>query len=93
MTPLEQQRQRINQLDEQLIPLLEERLTVATEIATAKARQHQPIYDSRREAVVYEHIQKQAEQQQLVPYLTEIYAAIMQATKKIEEDEQEDQHA
>ncbi|USS93170.1 chorismate mutase [Fructilactobacillus ixorae] len=93
MTELEQQRQRINQLDDQIISLLEERLQVATDIANYKARQHQPVYDERREATVYQHLHEVVRHAQLLPYLTTIYSTIMQTTRNLEQHQQEENHA
>ena len=49
---------KIDQLDEQIVRLINERAAAAVEIGRIKATQTAPIYEPKREQQVYEHIER-----------------------------------
>lgn len=49
-------RKKINELDEQIVKLLNERAAAAVEIGKLKAQRSAPIYEPQREQVVFEHV-------------------------------------
>lgn len=49
-------RTRIDELDEQLVALLNQRATAAVEIGKIKRTNAAPIYEPRREHQVYDHV-------------------------------------
>jgi chorismate mutase-like protein len=49
-------RKKIDELDEQIVKLLNERAAAAVEIGKLKAKQSAPIYEPKREQVVFEHV-------------------------------------
>lgn len=50
-------RKKIDQLDEEIVRLVNERAAAAVEIGKIKRQQTAPIYEPQREQQVYEHIQ------------------------------------
>ena len=49
-------RKKIDELDEQLVRLLNERAAAAVAIGQLKARAQTPIYEPQREQAVFEHV-------------------------------------
>ena len=50
-------RERINQLDEQLLQIFNERASLALAIGEIKKQQNLPIYDPKREKLIFERMQ------------------------------------
>lgn len=57
---LQEQRQKIDSIDQQLVTLLEKRMQVVSEIARIKNDSH-VVYDEKREKFVLEQVGKQVE--------------------------------
>ncbi len=51
-------RNKIDELDEQIVQLLSQRAAAAVEIGLLKAKSSAPIYEPQREQAVFEHVQK-----------------------------------
>ena len=51
-------RRRIDRLDERLLRLINERARLALMIGRIKRRKRWPVYDARREAFVFAHVQR-----------------------------------
>ena len=51
---LEQSRQKLNEIDEQLADLFDKRMRITTDVAAYKQEHGKPIYDAVREAQVIE---------------------------------------
>jgi chorismate mutase len=49
-------RNKIDQLDEQLVHLISERAAAAAAIGKLKAQSHAPIYEPAREQAVFDHV-------------------------------------
>jgi chorismate mutase len=60
MGDIKQLRKRIDEVDEQILQFLSERVEVCRSIGSLKRKQKIPIKDIPRENDVYEHIQKKA---------------------------------
>lgn len=78
---LEQERQEIDDIDQQLVDLLVQRLAVSEKIATAKLNHHVPLLDQKREQLVYQRVAAQtpADKQ---PYLKTLFTDIMLVSKQ-----------
>jgi chorismate mutase len=50
-------RERINQLDEQLLQIFNERADLALKIGEIKKQRHLPIYDPKREKLIFARVQ------------------------------------
>lgn len=51
-------RKRINQLDDELLRIFNERAALALEIGELKKQQNLPVYDPRREKLIFERMQE-----------------------------------
>lgn len=86
MTDLIKLRQKINHLDQQLIPLLEQRFEVVKQVGEYKRLNDLEVLDTNREQQVLQAVATKACRQELVPYLQAIYQAMMDQAKKYEEE-------
>ena len=66
---LNEHRKEIDTIDEQMLQLLEKRLTIIKKIADLKAREKLPIRDKNRETVILDNIAIKAEKLDLDPEL------------------------
>ncbi|MFC6316143.1 chorismate mutase [Lapidilactobacillus achengensis] len=78
---LEQERAEIDQIDQQLMPLLAQRLQVGQRIAAVKHQHQLPLVDRRREAQVYEQIGQRVPAEQ-AEYVRTLYADILLVSKQ-----------
>ncbi len=51
-------RNKIDELDEQIVQLLSQRAAAAAEIGKLKAKDNSPIYEPQREQAVFEHVRR-----------------------------------
>jgi chorismate mutase len=51
-------RNKIDELDEQIVHLLSERAAAAVAIGQLKAQSHAPIYEPQREQAVFDHVRR-----------------------------------
>lgn len=86
MTDLIKLRQKINHLDQQLIPLLEQRFEVVKQVGEYKRLNDLEVLDTNREQQVLQAVATKTCRQELVPYLQAIYQAMMDQAKKYEEE-------
>lgn len=85
MTDLSQLRKKIDQLDEKIISLLNERTNIALEIGQIKSQAGKEIYAPEREAEVYQKIEKEAGKGPLPKQaIKTIYREIMSASLALE---------
>jgi chorismate mutase len=66
---LNDHRKEIDKIDDQILQLLEKRLTIVKQIADLKNQKNLPIRDTKREAVILENIVVKAEKLGLDPKL------------------------
>jgi chorismate mutase len=66
---LNDHRKEIDTIDEQMLQLLEKRLTIVKQIADLKNQQNLPIKDAKREAVILDNIAVKSEKLGLDPEL------------------------
>jgi len=74
---LAHERQQINQIDQQIVKLLNQRFETVTTIGELKQASNLPVLDAKREAIVLGRVAKQSRQAAHTPYLQAIYQAIM----------------
>lgn len=85
---LSEQRQKIDQIDQELVSLLEKRLAVVTEVAEIKKAQGIAILDSSREEQVFEKIKDYVEN----PSYEESVLALYREMMRISRDYQQKQN-
>ncbi len=81
---MNRERQRIDELDEQIARLLQERAELARAIGQIKARENRAAYDSAREAEILRRV-SQAEGPLTAPALQAIYTEIISACRALEQ--------
>ena len=74
---LEEQRQKIDSIDRQIVALFEERTTVVEEVAKIKLDNDIPILDSGREEQVILKVQSYLKDASLKDELAELYTELM----------------
>jgi chorismate mutase / prephenate dehydratase len=82
---LEMLRKQIDDMDEQLVPLLNKRIKAALEIGHLKKQRGDQIWVPEREQAVLDHVTRINEGPLSSELLQHIYTAIMDAAKKTEE--------
>lgn len=80
-TTLKTVRQRISLIDRGIIILLKRRFRAVDQVGQIKEQEHQPILDRAREQVILQKIAVESSDQQLVPYLQDIYRQIMKNSR------------
>ena len=79
---LEEQRQKIDQIDRQIVALFEERTNVVEEVAKIKLDNDIPILDSGREGQVILKVQSYLKDESLKDELAELYTELMRISRK-----------
>ena len=77
-------RHRISFLDHWIVILLEKRFKEVKLVGQLKTTQKKPVVDETREQSILEKIARQSSNQQLVPYLQDIYRQIMKNSRNYE---------
>lgn len=77
-------RNRINELDEQLVKLLNERADVALQIGELKAKEGLKVYDPSREGAVLEHVTSLNDGPLNRGAIQEIFATIITACREMQ---------
>lgn len=82
---LEKERQAIDELDQKIVHLLEERFKVVKEVALKKAEIGKPVLDAKREALLLEKITGFINEPEHEPFLLAIYQEILTDSKRYQE--------
>lgn len=83
---LENQRQKIDEIDREIVNLFEERMKIVVEVAKIKKENNIEIFDSNRENKVIEKVKKYLKDKNLENYLEEFYIDMMNISKKYQKD-------
>ena len=78
---LSQDRQRIDEIDEQIVSLLEERYDCVSHIAKIKKDKHIPVFDTTREEAVLEKIRQMVSNEDYADSIVETFNQIMMVSK------------
>lgn len=78
-------RSKISLLDRLIVRLLAQRFKAVDQVAAFKRTHELPVLDSNRENIVLENIARHCPDQQLEPYLQDIYSNIMANSRKYQE--------
>ena len=79
---LEEQRQKIDHIDRQIVALFEERTNVVGEVAKIKLENDIPILDSGREKQVILKVQSYLKDESLKDELAELYTELMRISRE-----------
>lgn len=79
---LEEQRQKIDQIDRQIVALFENRTNVVEEVAKIKLENDIPILDSGREEQVILKVQSYLKDDSLKEELAELYTELMRISRE-----------
>ena len=79
---LEEQRQKIDHIDRQIVALFEERTNVVEEVAKIKLENDIPILDSGREKQVILKVQSYLKDESLKEELAELYTELMRISRE-----------
>lgn len=82
---LEKTRKEIDTLDDQIIVLLERRMSLVEEVIKAKAEENREVYDSDREHFIFEKIKKRIEKPQYESAIHSVYKEIMKSSREYQE--------
>ncbi|MBR4559432.1 MAG: chorismate mutase [Fibrobacter sp.] len=82
---IEDWRNQIDELNDELIALLNKRATYATEIGKLKKQQGLPVFDATREQAVLEKVSSLTKGPLTPESIKNIFQVIMQETRKVEE--------
>jgi chorismate mutase len=80
---IEQLRKQLDELDERLVALLNERATLALTIAVLKQDHDLPRYDPLREEQIFDHVQEVSSGPLIGASLREIYETILKVMKEL----------
>lgn len=80
MDTLTSLRKEINEIDEQIMDLLDKRMTVSTKIGILKQDQNHPVLDTNRELLIYNKTSKYSHS----PQIRSIYNTIMSESKSLQ---------
>lgn len=83
---LEKIREKIDQIDEKIVQLLEERFDIVEKVAQYKKENNKNIYDEKREKEVIKKILNKIKNNKLEKYIKNIYEIIMENSKKYQKD-------
>jgi chorismate mutase-like protein len=77
-------RQRIDELDEQIVRLLNQRAEAAKAIGELKQKGSLPVYEPKREQVVFEHVSRSNPGPLSNPEIVDIYQRIIDVMRAIQ---------
>lgn len=85
ITKLEESRARIDELDELIASLINERLTLCQEIGEAKKRMNKPVLDDKREKEVLSRVAAVATDPIIAAQLVDIYTTMLAGSRGLQE--------
>ncbi len=86
MDLLQESRQKINEIDDQLVKLFEERMHTVENVAKYKAENNMPVFDSSREKDNIEKNSAKLQDPKLKPYFVKWYQDTMDVSKEYQKD-------
>ena len=74
-------RQEIDQIDDQIVKLLEERMHLVEEVVTYKKASGKPILDSKREEVIFEKVKNRVEDKRYQETIVATFSDILKRSR------------
>lgn len=81
---LREQRERIDQLDQQIVALLEERFAVSLEVGAIKAQHQLPVLDAEREQKIIHRLRDKVTNPIFEEAIIQVYQTLMDASKMLQ---------
>lgn len=85
MTELDQARQEINHINQQLVELLEQRFTAVTKVNHYKKAHQLPILDRQREQDILNKVTAQVTDPDKAPFIAAVFQDIMKQSRQYEQ--------
>ena len=82
---LTEQRQKIDELDQQIVALVEERMKVVSEVAKIKAKNNLPVLDSQREELLLTKISGYVKNPAYTESIVKLYEDMMAISRAYQE--------
>lgn len=89
MDKLDKLREEIDQIDDELIRLLEERMAIVDEVVRFKREHDKDIYDKDREHEIIEKLKKKINNKKIEPIIIEMFEIMMDLSKQYQRDTKE----
>lgn len=83
---LNELREHIDEIDEAIVELLNERVEVSIEVGKLKNNTHKPVLDSSREKQVIGHVEELSDHPSLKQRIPEVYKIIMEVSKDVQKE-------
>lgn len=83
---LQQKRNKIDNIDKEIVKLFEERMNTVIEIAKIKKENNMEVLDSTRENIVIEKVKSYLENKELEEYLVDFYSELMIISKDYQKE-------
>ena len=74
-------RQEIDQIDDQIVKLLEERMNLVEEVVAYKKTSGKPILDTKREAVIFEKVRNRVEDKRYQETIVATFSDILKRSR------------
>ncbi|WP_049532167.1 chorismate mutase [Streptococcus pseudopneumoniae] len=78
---LDRIRQEIDQIDDQIVKLLEERMNLVEEVVAYKKTSGKPILDTKREAVIFEKVRNRVENKRYQETVVATFSDILKRSR------------
>lgn len=90
MTRLEKDRKKIDEIDEQLVKLFEERFEVVRDVIDYKIENHLPILNSDREEEIVEKNVNRINDEDIKPYFKAWYLQMLKLSRDFQQEVQDE---
>lgn len=90
MTRLDKDRKQIDEIDEQLVKLFEERFEVVRDVIDYKIENHLPILNSNREEEIVEKNVNRINDDDIKPYFKAWYLELLKLSKEFQKEVQDE---
>ena len=74
-------RQQIDQVDQELVGLLEKRMTLVDQVATFKKTSGKPVFDSKRESIIFDKVRNRVEDKQYQETIVATFSDILKRSR------------
>ncbi|MFC3932815.1 chorismate mutase [Streptococcus dentapri] len=83
---LENIRENINSIDKELVALIEQRMTLVSQVAAVKKETSKAIFDKEREEAILARVADQVANKELEPFIVAIFVDIMKVSRVYQEE-------
>lgn len=87
MKTIDESRKAIDEIDQELVRLFEERFHVVEDVVAYKKANNLPIYDASREEKIIQKNKALIEDERLLSYFEDWYQKLLEVSKQFQEDQ------